>query len=108
LDPSVLGRECVSYSRRVWLAGRGDGYLTLAGSKVVFQPLQKSGVFFRKTDQIGSPEILDVSPGLTISELRRPKLGDHGITLRQLPPGTVTIYLSLSPDALDDLIASRA
>ena len=108
LDRTVIGLGCVSYCRKVWQAGRGDGYLTLAGSNVVFQPIQKSGGLFRKSDQIGPPEVLDVSPGLTISELRRPKLGDHGITLRQIPPGTLTIYLSLSSDALDDLIAARS
>jgi hypothetical protein len=108
LDLSVVDFECVTYSRKVWLAGRGDGFLTLAGQKVVFQPLQKTGVLFRKADQVGVAEVMDVSPGLTISELRRPKLGDHGITLRQLPPGSTTIYLSLSPDALDDLISARS
>lgn len=103
LDQAGLGLGCVTYCRKVWMSGR-SGYLTVAGSKLVFQPVQTTGMLLWKTDHVGNPETLDITSGLSLTELRQPMLGDHGVTLVLEPPAAMSIQLSMGREALDDLV----
>lgn len=103
LDQAVLGLGCVTYCRKVSMTGRA-GYLTVAGPTLVFQPVQTTGMLLWKTDHVGSPETLDVSSGLSLTDLRQPMLGDHGVTLVLEPPAAMSVQLSLGREALDDLV----
>ncbi|MGZ8821776.1 MAG: hypothetical protein ACXWX1_10710 [Aeromicrobium sp.] len=97
-------QSCVTYCRKVNLVGRGPGYLTLSGAQLIFQPVRTSGMLLWKTDQVGPPEMFAVTGGLTLTDVRRPMLGDHGVTLRQAGPTGIAFQLSLGRESLDDLI----
>lgn len=106
LEQAALGSGCAAFCRKVWVVGKGSGYLTISGPTLVFQPVQTTGMLFWKTDHVGGPETLDVSSGVSLTELHQPMLGDHRATLQIEPPNSMSIQLSLSREALDDLISA--
>ena len=102
LDAALLP-ACVAFARKVKVADRGDAYVTLAGQRLILQPVKTSGILLWKSDQVGPPEVVEVTVGVTLTDVQRPFLGDHGVTLRQEPPQP-SFQLKLGKDALDDLI----
>jgi len=106
LTQSGPSQTCITYCRKVNLSGRGQGYLTLAGSQLIFQPVQTSGMLFFKKDQVGPPEIFEIAGGLTLTDIRQPMFGDHGVTLRQGGPGGPAFQLTMGRESLEDLVSA--
>jgi hypothetical protein len=106
LDHGQLDAGCVTYCRKIHLDGRGDGYLTLSRDHLIFQPVRTSGILLWRSDHVGRAEVTDVSYGLTLTDLRRPLLGAHRVTLRQARAGGASFQLALGREALDDLLGS--
>jgi hypothetical protein len=103
LDHGQLNLGCVAYCRKVRIEGRGTGYVTLAGQHMVFQPVETNGILLWKSDHVGSAEVIDLSGGLTLTDVHRPILGDHRVTLRHATTGA-SYQLALGREALDDLV----
>jgi hypothetical protein len=104
--PAEVG--CVMYCRKVAATGRGDVYFTLTHSHVVFHPVRTSGALFWKSETIGTPEVLPLDGGLTVTDVRQPLLGDHTITLRQGGATGPGLEIWAGRQAIDDLLAVAA
>ena len=107
LDHGQLDLGCVVYCRKARIEGRGPGYVTLAGQHLVFQPVETTGILLWKSDHVGSAEVIDLSGGLTLTDVHRPIIGDHRVTLHHGTTGA-SYQLALGREALDDLVSAAS
>lgn len=96
---------CIVYCRKVLAVGRGDVYLRLTASHVVFHAVRTSGALFWKSQALGPPELVPLTGSISLTDLRQPLLGHHTVTLRQGGPAGPGLDIWAGREAIDDLVA---